>query len=582
VPLSIASLARSAGRALRALAPAFLAALFIIAAFAAVAASWPALAGPRAIALRHVSLDLPGAPMAVVPTDLDGDGRLDLLIASAFTEWDRIGISRIEDLVEITTVVPVLWDRRDLRAFLATPEGDYRQAGPPLPLPAGVLSLEAGPGDPPAIALTDEGISAVRLHPTASERQIALEPLIADPPVLAGAGSFLADLELMHDLDGDGDRDLLLPARDGAAVYLDGPGGLSTSSAARLDLPGDRRGQGATTWRSYPMARAEDVNGDGHPDLVVRDESRGDRAHVLPGRGDGTFDPPILLGPVRPAGGEAVLPRPAQRAPSGGRSRGRGDDAGAEAPGPRWGELAYLGDVDGSPGAELVTRTELETENDKEEAEKPPRLYRFHHVRKDFTVEPAPYAEHRAIGHSFSSEIPGLPMEEFQDLDGDGRKDLVTITFDVGFWQMVRVMTTKKISIGLGFRVSAQGPDGRFTEVSGQNLEEKLLIDLNRLKLGSLAHFAGDFDGDGIREFVRLGGGKKVPIHRGLPGGRYPRDPDLTVVLDEAPGDLALIRIRDLDGDRRADLMVTRPLPPAERGMAPTVRLDLYLSGGTP
>jgi hypothetical protein len=48
-------------------------------------------------------------------------------------------------------------------------------------------------------------------------------------------------------------------------------------------------------------------------------------------------------------------------------------------------------------------------------------------------------------------------------------------------------------------------------------------MDLNNLKLGSLAEFAGDFDGDGRADFVHLGRGKEVTIHRGQAGCRYPR-----------------------------------------------------------
>ena len=58
------------------------------------------------------------------------------------------------------------------------------------------------------------------------------------------------------------------------------------------------------------------------------------------------------------------------------------------------------------------------------------------------------------------------------------------------------------------------------------------------------------------------------------------RHPDLTVELQEEPQDLALVRVGDLDGDGRADLSITRPLPVPEEGVSSPVRLDLYLSGG--
>jgi hypothetical protein len=125
----------------------------------------PALAAPRPASpgLKAWSLDLPGAPAAVVPSDVDGDGRTDLVVAVAYNQWDQIEISEsttmddIEGLVEVMTIVPSLLDRREARVYLAKPDGSYAQSGPALPLPLSVLSLEAGPPGTPVLALTDAG-----------------------------------------------------------------------------------------------------------------------------------------------------------------------------------------------------------------------------------------------------------------------------------------------------------------------------------------------------------------------------------------------------------------------------------------
>jgi hypothetical protein len=120
-------------------------------------------ARPADLGFREQSLELPGAPAALVPADLDGDGVRDLAVVVVYTEWDRIGVEewtemdQVEGLVEVLTIVPVLLDRREVRAYLGRPEGGFEAVGDPLPLPLSVLSLEPGPPGMPALALTDEG-----------------------------------------------------------------------------------------------------------------------------------------------------------------------------------------------------------------------------------------------------------------------------------------------------------------------------------------------------------------------------------------------------------------------------------------
>src|SRR5260370_11573716 len=169
--------------------------------FAALAAAPAWAAGPsRGISLHPVSLELPGAPAAVIPADLDGDRRMDLVVVVNVSEWtqkevqDSSQMSQVKGLLDAMTIIPAIDDRREVRVFLARAEGGYR-ALPPLPLPLSVLTMEAGPPGTPVLALTDEGVSALRLGPG---DQLRLEPLIADPPVLAGTGNFVATPGLMH------------------------------------------------------------------------------------------------------------------------------------------------------------------------------------------------------------------------------------------------------------------------------------------------------------------------------------------------------------------------------------------------
>ncbi|HWM92118.1 MAG TPA: VCBS repeat-containing protein [Thermoanaerobaculia bacterium] len=525
----------------------------------------PALARREKLALRADSLELPGAPSAVVAADVNGDGLRDLTVVLAFTRWGEIGIEEsvemddVEGLVEVLTVIPSLVDRRELRLFLGRPGGGFDPAARSMAIGPSVLSLEEGPPGAPVLALTDEGLSALRLRGS----DLVLEPLVRERPVLAGTGTFLPNLGLVKDLDGDGRADVLLPTAEGASVYLSGPDGLRPEPASRLRFPLDdlqSAGRGSLS-RFHPLPEVRDVDGNRLPDLVLRPAGGGWTGfRVLRNQGGGRFS-------------EAVSPMP------------------KKLEGPR---VTYFGDLDGDGRAEYVTEEEKGPGDDAsmrqemKHAKRPKFRFRLHRSRPDLGMEPKPFQEFEAEGYAFEGggdegedgvfiRMPGSGM---QDLNGDGRMDMIALTLDFSMLQAVKVLTVQRIGIGLDFHIQCQGAGGKFAPVRGLDLSGKINLNLNNLKLGQTSQFAGDFDGDGRADFTQMGRGKTVTIHRGRPDCSYPAQPDLAVELREAPRDLMLVQVRDLDGDALADLLVIQPQTVKEANVTPPVRLDLYLSRG--
>jgi len=389
----------------------------------------PAAARREKLALRAASLELPGAPASVVAADVNGDGLRDLVVVIAFTRWGEVGIEEsikmddVEGLVEVLTVIPSLVDRRELRVFLGRPGGGFDPASRSVTIEPSVLSLEAGPPGAPVVALTDEGLSALRFR----DGNLAFEPLIQERPVLAGTSTFLPNLGLVKDLDGDGRTDVLLPTAEGASVYLSGPEGLRSTSHLRFPLDGLQGRSRRTLSRFHPLPEVRDVDGDKLPDLVLRHASgEWDGFRVLRNQGGGRF-------------AEAVAPL--------------GEHLEKRPEGPI---VTYFGDLDGDGRAEYVTQEErgpgenAGMRKEMQHAKRPKFLFRVHRSRPDLGMEAKPFQQFEAEGYAFDTsgergdggEV-GVEMAMpggFQDLNGDGRMDLIALTLDFSMLQAVKVL----------------------------------------------------------------------------------------------------------------------------------------------
>ena len=561
-------------------------------------------AAPAKLALAHQRLELPGVPVLTLAVDLDRDGHPDLAVVVASTSWGEVGIEepmKVDDegtFVDVLTVVPTVLDRRELLLFPGVAGGF---AGVPLhfELPPSVHAIAAGPKAAPLIAWTDDGVAEIVLTAAATADgsaapELALVPRIVARTIFAGSTSFLARSGLIDDLDGDGDPDLLVPVAGGLEVHLSTPEGVSAQAAALVTPPEDDspapaagRGPGEPEVRrsrpnrkiraEIPLPQVIDLNGDRRPDLLYRDsESDGDGVRVRLGLGAGRFGDGF-----DPLPGWSDASSPAVPPAGGGKS-----DAPSRS-------VDWFGDLDGDGAAEVVTSQEIPSVKDSmraelAEAKRPHARIRVHALGADGRWTPAPKSEFVVEGYLFegggsdeSGDGEGIGFSfpsGVLDLDGDGKLDLVALSLDFSLFEAMRVLTTKSIKLGLDFGIYRQGQGLSFRPVPDLDLAGELRLRLDSLALGQLSSFAGDFDGDGRADFVQLGRGRKVTIHRGQPGARYAPEPDLVVTLEREPLDVALVAVNDLDGDGRSDLSVTQPI--GGKAIGARAALDLYLSGG--
>jgi len=568
-------------------------------------------ASPAKLALTHQRLELPGVPVESFALDLDRDGRRDLVVVVASTSWGEVGIEeamRMDEegtFVDVLTVVPAVLDRRELLLFRGRGGQGFAAEALRLELPTSVHAIEVGPSSAPLLAWTDDGVAEIVLTPGAGEgggaaREAAvaaleLVPRIAARTLFAGSSSFVARSGLAADLDGDGSGDLFVPAVSGLAVHLSTAAGLTAVAASVVPPPeGDsvpasdplprreereaeeeesrfRRSVGVV--REVLLPEALDLNGDRLPDLLYRDPRlAGDGVRVRLNLGEGrfgqAFDP--LTGWDADTASAALAADPkAKTAPTR--------------------EVAWLGDLDGDGQAEVVTALEIPSGKDSmraelAEAKRPHARIRVHALGADGLWSPTPKAEFTVEGYVFEGrgrdegEGGGFSLPSgVRDLDGDGKLDLVALSLDFSLFEAMRILTTKSVKLGLDFGIYRQGEGLSFRPVPDLDLAGELRLRLDSLALGQLSSFAGDFDGDGRSDFVQLGRGKKVTIHRGQPGARYGPEPDLAILLEREPLDVALVAVNDLDGDGRSDLCVTQPI--GGKAIGARAAFDLYLSG---
>ena len=555
-------------------------------------------AGLRAaekLALLDQRLELPGVPIETLGLDIDSDGFADLAVVVGGSSWGETAFSeeaKLDDtgtFVDVLTVVPTVLDRRQLLLFRGLPQGGFESAPKALDLGEGIHAVAAGPSGAPLVAWTDDGVAQLVLGESG---ELELAPRIATRSLLSASRSYVPRAGLARDLDGDGEIDLLVPVAEGLALHRGSTGGIEPAPAALLapprnfDLPAKAKSErkkqvegdededdddwGDRDRRRRATARIEipdlvDLNGDRRPDLVYRDpEHRRSRLRARLNLGGAAFGPPF--DPL----------------------------AGAELDEGR--EISWIGELDGDPGAELVISQEIHGGKDSmraelDEAKRPKSRVEVHALDANGVWTAAPRSTFEIEGYVFEGGEGGSDDSDddgdgfefslpagVRDLDGDGRLDLIAIRLDFSLFEAMRILTTHSIKLGLDFGVYRQGEGNAFRAVPDLDLSGELKLRLDDVSLGQISSFAGDFDGDGRADFVQLGRGRKVTVHRGQEGARYAPKADLVVTLEREPEDVALVKVVDLDGDGRSDIAVTQPIGGGEIGAR--AALELHLSRG--
>ncbi len=478
-------------------------------ALASLAAAPPAPAGPPGpVRFERTDLEVGGRVTEVLLEDLDGDGRRDLFVV------------------------------RGREALIFLQEAGGRWAGQPNQRfrfhPATVLfdlgDLE-GDGTAEVILLQKEGVFAYRMRELGGRKLYGLRPA----PVLATASFFARPVErevrrkeLLRDLDGDGDLDLILPRGDGFSLLANegkgtfAPGQpLAAPPKATLHLGGDRLSSQLFASYWFPNPNVAQFDGQGPAELVLAREGT---LSVFAAKGEGAL-------PLAPRGSYTI---PDQKQ----FSRNVEDPLALDFTMP-----LVLRDLD-RDGRVDVSSTHV--------GQGAVRIYKNGADPAEALSTPALTV--RVKGVTFFSY--------FVDVDGDGRDDLVLPRIDeVGAWSILKALVTRSVPVEM--LIYFQRADGSFPGEPDdrRDLEVPLLIRSTDegLRLGSsiIASVDGDYDGDGRRDLLYRSDDDTLALFRGLAGRRLDEDPAAEVEVPSLDDHrFCFPLVGDLDGDGRDDLVL--------------------------
>jgi hypothetical protein len=477
-----------------------------------------ALAADRAdTALRfeRVELSPHDRVLGAALRDLDGDGRPELLIASA----QRLGNAVLQRYLTVYR-----WQEPGAK----TPEV-WKEFSVPDDAVAYTAGDLLGSGRSQILYLAPTAVFALDLE-TAAVRKLAEHRLIAT----LAAPQALPFWDGLRDLDGDARPELILPDASGYVVYrVEASGALARAS--RIDAGSSyasepltrvrrriRSEAGLVTQRAVNQVGFADVNADQRLDLVTMDEDQVlgfAQADGLRFANPPTFRRSLILPGGDPFGDVGDLPAPE----------------------------VQLGDINGDGRAdfvvpevdvrELVTRLRVFLSGANGPGEQPSQILKL---------------------SSLGSE------PELADLNGDGRLDLGCSTVRTDRLRTLTNPAVLKLDFtyyAFLFRAAAGAfstrPDVQW-DISIEIREPSAPVeqrDEERSRAG-FVRMSGDFNGDGVGDLARLGARGEITVFASSLSGtdrmqlRIAEQPMLTA--QERPTDGG--RILDADGDGRSDV----------------------------
>jgi hypothetical protein len=466
-------------------------------------------------------LQVEGDVLSVVPADLDGDGRVDLLAVY------RTGLPPHRK-----RFFAVFWNQG--RSFSARPD-QVIPVDDDATCAFEVADVDGQPGAE-ILTITPRGVDAR----TVRGRQVGGPTALIKTPTLflQPTQGELPRLPMAHDLAAAGSHELLVPAMGALEIWRRTAAGqvraarlpvTMESQARALGRNRGPRGSGSAgplmVSYSFPAITVADVNGDGRNDIVAALE---DRMTVH-------YQGPDLSFPERPSLQRDFAARTATELT---------DMSSAAA--------LTVTDIDGDRVADVVVRKQ--TARGISSAATTSLVY--------FGRRGGGYPERpdQVIRNEGAS---GTEVELF-DVTGDGRTDLVVPSVNIGIMAIIRILTTKTLKVN--FQVFPFDPTAhRFAERPAAERQLKFRLSLSGEAGVQAVDMRGDYNGDHRPDLAFGTDDDELSIFPGVAGSGLFDDDAVEEIKVPAFGTLDAV---DLDRQGKTDIVLHYP---ATRGQKSTI-----------
>lgn len=433
----------------------------------------------------------------------------------AFAVRDERGRDRV-------LVVSVLGNAPQERRYVSWLPDDRSRAATPVELPAEAVALDAAElGLAPGPELVWLSATELRVLSSSGET-LRREPV--DPPLPLPARTWeIARSEIVRDWDSDGHLEALLPTAAGARlqplVAGDAPQTLTLPLVADYGSPWlDNWFRPGFLWGlvSWPMLALADDDGDGRKDLYAANRFE---LFVFRAGPQGLPSQPTARRSFPPFAPEEELRHTASTL------------------------LAFARDLDGDGRAELVVHRMVGS------------LLRSH-TTTTVHGNGGEGPDTRAEPWLRIDSKGGTSAIELEDIDGDGRVEVLEAHIPFGVVQAVRMLTLGRLEVRLRVRAIPNAAGAPAPETWRDDVSFPFDYENSRV-LGLMPHTKTDWNGDGLRDLCWGDGSGKLRFRLGEARAAGPGYGAVVATLElPVSGDLVSA---DLDGDGLPDFVAHDP-----------------------
>jgi hypothetical protein len=179
---------------------------------------------------------------------------------------------------------------------------------------------------------------------------------------------------------------------------------------------------------------------------------------------------------------------------------------------------------------------------------------------------------HKKPDQVIISEGTASAQTLLRDVNGDGRLDLVLPSIKMGITSIIRILVTRSVSVD--FNIFLLNRSSRFSERPDYTKEVKFSIDLSGESGSQAMDLEGDYNCDGLSDFVYATEEDELSVYLGVKGDEdriFSDDPVVEIETD-AYGELYAV---DLNGDCHSDMIMTYPQDKERKGI-----MDILVNRG--